>query len=218
MTVRREEAPAQAEERHDDMTPVDTAIDRIESVNTDFRIMEDNTLCVSVPDAKDRLIAVCTKLQPLFKWTDDYAGVARWLTDNKGKGLVLAGNYGTGKTLIAKAVCVVIYQAIRRIPLMVSATDLGKKIDVVKNACGGIVYIDDVGWEQESVEYGRRFMAFSETVDEVTKKNGLLIVSTNFSMDQMKTKYGERIYDRLKFLANITVFSGPSHRATAGVI
>lgn len=198
--------------------PIRAAVERLETINPDFKIAEEKAFRTCVPDAQDTLVTVCKSLQPAFKWSEDYAGVVRWLTDNDGKGLIIAGNYGTGKTLIAKALCVIIYKIHAIAPFMVSSADLGKRIDMVKNACRGIVYIDDVGWEQEYVYYGQRFMAFSEVVDELSRKSGLLIASTNFSMEQLKTKYGERVYDRLRGMANVTVFSGQSHRDKSRVL
>ena len=49
------------------------------------------------------------------KWNTDYEKIVQWLTDNKGRGLMLVGGCGVGKTLIGMRIfpCCSITTAVR---------------------------------------------------------------------------------------------------------
>ena len=72
--------------------------------------------------------------------------------------------------------------------------------------------IDDIGLEQEFSKYGEKHIAFSEIVDIAEKKGLLLVITTNLNQKQLKSKYGERTFDRLKSLTKCVVFKGNSLR------
>lgn len=55
-------------------------------------------------------------------------------------------------------------------------------------------------------------MVFSEVVDNIEKRGLLLIASSNFTIEEIKTKYGLRTYDRLKAYMDLVVIKEKSLR------
>ncbi len=60
----------------------------------------------AIPDAKAEMQrameAVGAELGVRLEWLPEYDAVAGWLSDNGGKGLLLQGNIGRGKSLLLK--------------------------------------------------------------------------------------------------------------------
>lgn len=146
-------------------------------------------------------------------WQPEYDDVAEWLTDNEGRGLWLCGECGRGKTLIgAKILPVVLNQcnSPRKIVSLYDAKELNSRYAEIAEK--HIIYIDDVGKEGVSVEYGNRNLRFADIVDETEKRGKLLMFSTNLSQEEMAAKYGERTVDRLRAVTRKVVFRGGSMR------
>ena len=59
-----------------------------------------------IPDArtelKNALVTVLSAMGERLVWLPEYDKVAAWLSDNNGKGLLLFGNCGRGKSLITR--------------------------------------------------------------------------------------------------------------------
>ena len=144
-------------------------------------------------------------------WQPEYAEVASWLTNNKGRGLLCLGNCGRGKTLICgKIIPVLLSHYCGKIVSCYDAQQMNADLDAVK--LKHIIYIDDIGTEFLSVKYGEKRLAFAELVDEAEKKGKLLIVTTNLSLSELQQKYGERTVDRLRAITTPVVFKGDSLR------
>lgn len=139
-----------------------------------------------------------------------YAQVAEWLADNEGKGLMLYGDCGLGKTLIARQVLPKLIAKFHNryySSSNVDAYEMGERLnDLLRRR---IVSIDDIGTETISAW---KDMAFGLIVDSMEKHNGLLIVTTNLTGPQMLDRYGERVCDRLKGLCRMIKFEGQSFR------
>jgi len=171
-----------------------------------------NEVHISVPEAKKALWAglkFFTKENAV--WLNEYEDVARWLIDNKGRGLLCVGNCGRGKSLISgKIIPILLNYYCRKIVSCYDAQQMNADIDAVKNK--HIIYIDDIGTESMSVKYGEKRLAFAELVDEAEKKGKLLIISTNLSLSDLRDKYGERTIDRLRAITTPVAFEGESLR------
>lgn len=161
------------------------------------------------------------------KWLKEYDEVADWLTDNKHKGLMLAGNCGLGKTLIAMHILPVIFQNycegkdddFSPDPLDIkvySATDLNEMYrneDTRRRLFNTeSIMIDDVGTEPEINIFGERHMVFSEIVDHCEKNGRLLVMTTNLTAEQIQAHYDMRIRDRLRYLVRRIGLEGKSLR------
>lgn len=147
-----------------------------------------------------------------YVWLPEYEGVAEWLSDNKGKGLLCIGNCGRGKTVICQKIFPVLFENLIKRPYFVfDSNELGHKMDEIKSYVRYIM-VDDIGLEQETVIYGERHNSFSELVDFAEKRGLLLVLTTNLTPDELSEKYGDRTRDRLRSLVKVVVFDGESMR------
>ena len=171
-----------------------------------------NLVKINIPDAKKVLFNGLNYFtNGAAKWLNEYDEIARWLSDNQGRGLLCFGNCGRGKTLIcARILPLVLSHYCRKIISCYDAQQMNADIDTVKR--NHIIYIDDIGTESYSVKYGEKRFAFPEIVDEAEKKGKLLILSTNLSLDEIAQKYGERTMDRLVSITARVKFQGASLR------
>lgn len=170
---------------------------------------------------------VSVKLQNAREWLDkgfyrylgeryvpqpEYDAVADWLTDNHGKGLVLYGSCGRGKSVLAEQILPKLIRfATGKCVTCYSYRDINSKRNEIMSKA--LVCLDDVGQEHEDKEYGSRVMAFPDIVDNAEKKGQLLIITTNFDLvddpvKSLKAKYGERVISRLKEITRAVQFVG----------
>lgn len=150
-------------------------------------------------------------LKEKAEWLVEYEEIAKWLSDNKGRGLLCYGNCGRGKSLICwKIIPLILHHYCKLIVSCFDVSQMNDSIERVKR--NRLIYIDDIGTEQEKVDYGERRIAFSEIVDSAEKKGNLLIVTTNLTRDEISAKYGERTMDRLTAITKSVLFKGNSLR------
>ena len=143
------------------------------------------------------------------KWLPEYEEVSEWLTDNTGKGLLLIGDCGRGKTLITTMILPILLQRLNRVVNIYDAPDLNTKTrDIFEKH---IIVIDDLGTES-TVEYGEKKIVFADLIDQAEKRGKLLIVTTNLSSDELSDKYGVKTIDRFFSCCRIIKFSGESLR------
>lgn len=144
-------------------------------------------------------------------WLPEYEAVASWLADNKGKGLLCAGNCGRGKSVICQRVLPIIFQHVHRLIMnTITATELNDHYDEYRQY--KIISIDDVGTESVANRYGEKRNYIQEIVDEAERKQKLLVISTNLSADELLGRYGERTISRLRALTIPVTFSGDDLR------
>lgn len=173
-------------------------------------------ISLRVQNAKQRLYnGLCYMLRQQgepnsVQWLPEYEEIASWLTDNKGKGLLLAGSCGRGKTLIATRVLPLFFAERRLVYNIFNSYDLNSKQREVFGC--KILCIDDLGIENESVKYGERRNIFVELIDSVEKKGKLLVLTTNLNKNEITEKYGTRTIDRIYSCCKIVPFSGNSLR------
>lgn len=137
-----------------------------------------------------------------------YAEVAEWLKDNQGRGLLLHGHVGMGKTILAKYVLPkLILDIHHKVVHPVDAVDLDRNMPEYEKY--HLISIDDLGCESISAY---RDLAFGKLLDRCEKQGGLMIVTTNLTGEQIQERYGDRIFDRLIGLTKRILFTGPSFR------
>lgn len=145
------------------------------------------------------------------RWNADYDKIAQWLTDNKGKGLMLVGNCGVGKSLIGmRIIPLLLNHFCRKVVTICTANELNRSPDEIINK--HIIYIDDVGTEDVSNIYGNKRVPFAELVDLAERDGKLLMFSTNLDDEHLKTKYGDRVVDRLHAIVKKVTIKGKSNR------
>ena len=175
---------------------------------------------ISIPNAEQRLRAGLDYFVDKYscgennhaEWIEkNYRPIVEWMTDNKGRGLLITGSCGLGKTLIAKHILpLLIRDSCRRVINIFTAQELNTKIDQILKL--HTIYIDDIGTESVSKIYGNVRCTFSELCDAAEQRGKLLMITTNLTASELEEKYGERTLDRLRAITKFVAFSGKSLR------
>lgn len=156
-------------------------------------------------------------------FADEYNEVIDWLSDNKHKGLLILGDCGRGKTLIANRILKPIFEWMFPNPIgndrdYVQTLSARELKDIVADEwklqwyIPPVTIIDDVGTESASMIYGERHNSFFEYLDHAERKGLLLVITSNLTLKEISERYGERTIDRLKKLCRLVVFKGKSLR------
>ena len=176
------------------------------------RAVNDNRVYINTPDARSILArGIRHFVGPQAVWLDEYDDVARWLTDNKGRGLLCAGNCGRGKSVICQQVLPVVFQHWHHLIMnTTTAIELNDKFEEFRQY--KIISIDDLGTESVANDYGTKRNFVQELFDEAERKQKLLVISTNLNEEELKEKYDIRTMDRLRALTDVVIFRGESLR------
>ncbi len=146
-----------------------------------------------------------------FQWLPEYEEVADWLANDKGKSLFLFGNCGRGKTLITKYALPMIlleYKAIALRPYNIQ--EMAKNVDEILTR--KYIGLDDIGTETITNSYGTKREVFAEIIDHVEKTKALAVISSNLGKNELKNRYGERVYERISNTCVRIPFNGNSLR------
>lgn len=172
---------------------------------------------ISIPNAEKRLrgglqYVVNMKSGCNAEWNErNYRPIVDWMTDNKGKGLLMFGGCGLGKSVIGMYILPLLIKDVhKKVVNIFSAQELNKKIDEILKL--HIIYVDDIGTEDNLNSYGNKRMPFAELCDAAEKKGKLLILTTNLSIDELTQRYGDRVVDRLIATTKAVPFTGDSLR------
>ncbi len=174
-----------------------------------------NKLQIQIPDAKLWL----QKAMKYFieregkemQWLPPYDEVAEWLSDNKGRGLLLYGNVGQGKTVLSRlAIPAIFLKSARKVVNVYNIDEMNAGIEEIKTK--RIISLDDIGTETIVNDFGNKRNAFAEIMDNAEKTGQLVIISTNLGKDQLIEKYGDRVFDRILATTKRVVFRGESLR------
>lgn len=172
---------------------------------------------ISIPNAEKRLrgglqYVVNMKSGSNAEWNEhNYRPIVDWMTDNKGKGLLMFGGCGLGKSVIGMYILPLLIKDVhKKVVNIFSAQELNQKIDEILKL--HIIYIDDIGTEDNLNSYGNKRMPFAELCDAAEKKGKLLIITTNLSIDELTHRYGDRVVDRLIATTKAVPFTGDSLR------
>lgn len=172
---------------------------------------------INIPNAEKRLrgglqYVVNMKSGRNAEWNErNYRPIVDWMTDNKGKGLLMFGGCGLGKSVIGMYILPLLIKDVhKKVVNIFSAHELNQKIDDILKL--HIIYVDDIGTEDNLNSYGNKRMPFAELCDAAEKKGKLLILTTNLSIDELTQRYGDRVVDRLIATTKAVPFVGDSLR------
>lgn len=144
-------------------------------------------------------------------WRPEYDEVGEWLENNDGKGLLMIGSCGTGKTLLGMyAIPFVLYALSKHIVRCYDMHEMNRNVDEIK--AKRFVYLDDVGTESLLVEFGNRRAVFAEIMDNAEKSGNLIIASTNLNGEKLRERYGDRVMERIRATMHVVPFNGKSLR------
>lgn len=147
---------------------------------------------------------------------DKISSVSKWLCCSGKPGLLLYGNYGTGKTTMLNAIrhvynslpdCFALHFTAKK--FVENYSDNGFLVCSEKT----LVIIDELGREFDiHLQYGN---ATEPIVDLICFREDRClptILATNFTEKELMSKYGPHIYDRLFGSFNRIYYSGKSYR------
>lgn len=151
-----------------------------------------------------------------YKYLDEYVEIANWLTDSKGKGLLLIGANGRGKSVFCTKILPAILASMRVKHILVPATKMNQYIrnnaELANIMLSDFLIIDDFGVEGVMNEYGEKRAVFSELIDDAEREGRVIVASTNLTVAEIEEKYGKRTLDRLHSLTTCVSFTGESMR------
>lgn len=151
-----------------------------------------------------------------------------WLTDPTRKpGLLLYGVTGNGKTTLARSIVRLINmfyserdnydhylakaKAVSALELSVIAKNDPDAFDKLK--WKDVLFIDDAGCEPTEVKnYGNVINPFTDLMYYRYDQMKCTIITSNLALNDMKSKYGERLADRLTEMLDTVAFTNKSYR------
>lgn len=194
--------------------------DIVDRLNDGTGVNLPETVSIKIPNAEQRLRGGLDYFVNYFSkgdvakatWNEEnYRPIVDWMTDNRGRGLLMTGSCGLGKSLIGKYILpLLIRDSCRKIMKVFNAQELNSKPDEILSY--HILYIDDIGTESVSNIFGNKRVPFMELCDAVEQQGKLLVCSTNLTIEELREKYGERTIDRLKSTTKPVSFTGDSLR------
>lgn len=151
-------------------------------------------------------------------------GLVLWLTQHSSRrrNLLISGPPGVGKTALMTAMFRTMTRA-GMYPHWISAKDLGD-IYRGKDSSHGwkdvngypVLFLDDVGMEEDVInDWGNRTMPMVRLLHNRHDRNLTTVFTTNLGWDEIVTRYGDRVSDRLSNYHRL-VYSRESFRGRRG--
>ena len=144
----------------------------------------------------------------VYEHLPTYDLIIDWLCDNKGRGLMLMGKCGLGKSTILNYVIPAIFRTktnkvLRSIP--------AKEIGAIEKNDSLFIIIDDLGTESIKNDYGTKIDAVADAISYAEDSSKTLLITTNLASKALKERYDERTLDRLR-KCKVVVIKGKSFR------
>ena len=137
-----------------------------------------------------------------------YDEIIDWMVDTKGRGLILMGTCGLGKSTILNYVLpAIFYVKTSKNLKSISAKDLG----VIEKSPSPFIIIDDLGTESIKNDYGTKIDAAVDAIAYAEDSSKTLLITTNLASKALKERYDERTLDRLR-KCKVVVIKGNSFR------
>ena len=143
-----------------------------------------------------------------YKHLSSYDEIIDWLVDTRGRGLMLMGECGLGKSTILNFVIPAIFRTktnkvLKSIP--------AKELAAVERNVAPFIIIDDLGTESIKNDYGTKIDAVADAISYAEDSSKTLLITTNLSPQGLKTRYDERTLDRLR-KCKVVIIKGKSFR------
>ena len=143
-----------------------------------------------------------------YEHLPSYDEIIDWMVDTKGRGLMLMGECGLGKSTILNFVIPAIFRTktnkvLRSIP--------AKELAAVDKNVAPFIIIDDLGTESIKNDYGTKIDAVADAISYAEDSSKTLLITTNLSPNSLKERYDERTLDRLR-KCKVVIIKGKSFR------
>jgi len=140
-----------------------------------------------------------------FVFLPEYEKLREYLKDTQGKGLLLSGGPGVGKSIILKKIIPTVYTLRNLEVFPVWCYDLHKIINpresnetvFDKVSQRRHILLDEIGVEMKVNNYGEKFNPVEWLINASEDNNKALFVTTNLSDEALYAMYGKRAFDRL---------------------
>lgn len=137
-----------------------------------------------------------------------YDEIIDWMVDTKGRGLMLMGECGLGKSTILNYVIPAIFRTrTNKILRSVPAKELG----IVDRNKAPFIIIDDLGTESIKNDYGTKIDAVADAISYAEDSSKTLLITTNLTPQALKERYDERTLGRLR-KCKVVIIKGKSFR------
>ena len=144
----------------------------------------------------------------LYEHLDSYDEIIDWLSDTKGRGLMLMGDCGLGKSTILNYVIPAIFRT--KTNKLLTSTP-AKELGEVERSSASFIIIDDLGTESIKNDYGTKIDAVADAISYAEDSSKTLLITTNLASKALKERYDERTLDRLR-KCKVVVIKGKSFR------
>ena len=144
----------------------------------------------------------------VYDHLESYDKIIDWLVDTKGRGLMLMGDCGLGKSTILNYVIPAIFRT--KTNKLLTSTP-AKELGEIERSSASFIIIDDLGTESIKNDYGTKIDAVADAISYAEDSSKTLLITTNLDAGELKERYDERTYDRLR-KCKVVVIKGNSFR------
>jgi len=144
----------------------------------------------------------------VYDHLESYDKIIDWLVDTKGRGLMLMGDCGLGKSTILNYVIPAIFRTkTNKLLTSIPAKELGQ----IERSDASFIIIDDLGTESIKNDYGTKIDAVADAISYAEDSSKTLLITTNLDAEDLSKRYDERTLDRLR-KCKVVVIRGKSFR------
>lgn len=146
-----------------------------------------------------------------FIFTPELEELAIWMTDTKGKGLLLSGDVGRGKSnIVMLFIPLIFYHFHNKVVNVVQAEELASNFKNLRTK--QFISVDDLGTETFKNDFGEKYEPINKLINIAESEGKILFISTNLNSNEVMERYGLRTFDRINRLCYIIKFTGDSMR------
>ena len=144
-----------------------------------------------------------------YKHLNSYDEIIEWMVDTKGRGLMLMGECGLGKSTILNYVIPAIFRTrLNKVLRSIPAKELG----IIERSKSPFIIIDDLGTESIKNDYGTKIDAVADAISYAEDSSKTLLITTNLTPKALKERYDDRTLDRLR-KCKVVIIKGKSFRS-----
>lgn len=175
-----------------------------------YKLKEEENIVIE--NAHEKIETIGKILLENFVMLDEYKHIADFFQNGtNGRSLALIGGCGTGKTFFLTKIMPVLLKLERNKQCtIIKATELADNLHGYMRQ--NYLVLDDIGTEEDVNTYGNKKHQFAEWVNSVEYRDCFTAISTNLNGEQIKQKYDQRTYDRIKGNFKVILFKNQSFR------